>query len=138
MYIEMVHQFNIIILLNLKLQKGEAQIRFVQKGDPGGTGVVRLGNNPSKVVQRTTIKSTPQGIVRQTTTLPNRQNIANKGTPVRNQQVRQIISQPAKSTIGQTTLAQVSRVYISMGVVVSIYVTRLSANSACSGSKTNF
>lgn len=90
----------------MKVQKGEAQVRVVQKGD-SASGVVRVNNSQPKMVQRTTIRSTPQGNIRQTNIVA-RPNITTKPAPPRNQPVRQIISQTNR-TIGQTTLAQVWR-----------------------------
>lgn len=89
----------------MKVQKGEAQVRVVQKGD-STSGVVRVNNPQTKIVQRTTIKSVPQGNMRQTN-VGVRPNITTKPAPPRNQAVRQIISSQTNRTIGQTTLAQV-------------------------------
>lgn len=96
---------NILYFLKVQ-QRGEAQVRVVQKGDPATSGVVRVNNAPTRVVQRTIIKSTPQGNTRQSNILA-KPNITTRPAPPRNQQpVRQIISQTNKTTIGQTSLAQ--------------------------------
>lgn len=91
----------IIRMLPQQVQKGEAQIRVVQKGD-STSGVVRVNNVQTKIVQRPAIRSVPQ--TRQPVA---RSNIANKPAPARNQQVRQIISQTNRAQIGQTSLTQV-------------------------------
>lgn len=82
------------------VQKGEAQVRVVQKGE-STSGVVRVNNTQTKIVQRPAVRSNPQA--RQANTVV-RPNITTKPAPPRNQPVRQIISQ-TRTQIGQTTLA---------------------------------